>query len=258
LAPQPRAEAERVAAAGSARITAGCYRSRYAGATLLHAFGDRVRATDVFASVGTPASGQRFDDIAVLTATSTVFALGFASLEQAKHPDRTQVGPTVGIEVLPELRTLRPRLAALADGCDPLELQRMFATAMLHADPCQSGVYFVDEHFMPYAGMLPIGKGYNTKRRRAEAGRVDTTVCDLSGRAVCFTTGEPSGLSVTLPAALTELRAITGADAKIMLGFDRGGRTRRCSPPAAKLAPTGSPTDAANWPPPPPCPCRPR
>jgi hypothetical protein len=145
------------------------------------------------------------------------------NLEQAKHPDRAQVGPTVGIEVLPELRTLRPRLAALADGCDPLKLQRVFATAMLHADPCQSGVYFVDEHFMPYAGMLPVGKGYNTKRRRAQAGRVDTTVCDLSGRAVCFTTGEPSGLSVTLPAALAELRTITGADAKIMLGFDRGG-----------------------------------
>jgi hypothetical protein len=219
----PRAEAGRVGTPGSARITTGSYRSRYAGAMLLHAFGDRVCAGDVFASVGTPASGQRFDDVAVLTAVSTVFALGFASIEQAKYPDRAQVGPTVGIEVLPELRTLRPRLAALADGCDPLQLQQAFATAMLAADPCQCGVYFVDEHFMPYDGMLPVGKGYNTKRRRAQSGRVDTTICDLSGRAVCFTTGEPSGLSLTLPTTLAELRAITGPDAKIMLGFDRGG-----------------------------------
>ena len=211
-------------AGGWARIGTGRFVSRYAGAMLLNAFTDRVGATDVFAAAaGAAVPGRRFDDVAVLSAVSTVFALGFASLEQAKHPDRAEVGPLAGIAVLPELRTLRPRLAAIADGCDPLALQRAFAAAMLTADPCESGVYFVDEHFMPYAGKLPVGKGYNTKRRRGEAGRVDTTICDLSGRAVCFTTGEPSGLSVTAPGALAELRKITGPDAKIMLGFDRGG-----------------------------------
>jgi transposase len=212
-----------VAAPAAGRIGVGRFFSRYAGAMLLHAFTDRVGAGDVFASASTSQAGPRFDDVAVLTAVSTVFALGFASMEQAKHPDRAQVGPLAGITVLPRLRTLRPRLAAIADGCDPLQLQRAFATAMLTADPCTSGVYFVDEHFMPYTGKLPVGKGWNTKRRHAEAGRVDTVVADAHGRAVCFTAGEPSGLSVSLPATLAELRAITGADAKIMLGFDRGG-----------------------------------
>jgi hypothetical protein len=28
-------------------------------------------------------------------------------------------------------------------------------------------------------------------------------ICDLKGRAVCFTSGEPSGLITTLPGALT-------------------------------------------------------
>jgi hypothetical protein len=192
---------------------------------LLHAFTDRVGAADVFAQATGAGSrpGLRFDDLAVLTATSIAFGLGFASLEQAKHPDRAQVGPVAGIDVLPELRTLRPRLAAIADGVDPLEFQRAFAAAMLTADPCTSGVYFIDEHFMPYSGMLPVGKGWNTKRRHAQPGRIDTMVADAAGRAVCFTTGEPAGLSTSLPATLAELRAITGPDAKIMLGFDRGG-----------------------------------
>ena len=44
-----------------------------------------------------------------------------------------------------------------------------------------------------------------------------------NGRAVCFVTGEPSGLSVTLPRALAELKRAAGPGAKIMLGFDRGG-----------------------------------
>jgi hypothetical protein len=211
---------------GSARIDTGVFACRYAGSMLLYGFTHQVGADAVFAGaagMAAPRGGRRFDDVAILGATSMVFSLGFASLERAKHPDRAQVGPVAGLDVLPELRTLRPRLAAIADRCDPLGLQRAFATAMLAADPCTSGVYFVDEHFMPYTGALPVGKGWNTKRRHAEAGRVDTMVADARGRAICFTTGEPAGLSTSLPATLTELRAITGPDAKIMLGFDRGG-----------------------------------
>jgi hypothetical protein len=224
-APEPAPETALVphAGAGSARIATGCFTSRYAGAMLLHAFTDAVDATGVFGCATRHAPGRRFDDIALLTATSAVFALGFSRLEQFKHPDRTQLGPLGGITTLPELRTLRPRLAAIADGCDPLELQRSFARAMLSAEANESGVYFVDDHFVPYAGKLPLAKGYNTKRRHAERGRADTMVCDPRGRAVCFTSGEPGGLSTTLPGALAQLRTITGPTAKIMLGFDRGG-----------------------------------
>jgi len=217
-----------VSGGAPARITTGRFDSRYAGAMLLHAFTDRVGATDLFAqAVGAAppalAGRRRFDDVAVLSAVSTVFALGFASLEQAKHPDRAQVGPVAGIDVLPELRTLRPRLAAIADRCDPLALQRSFATAMLDAEPCESGLYFIDEHFMPYAGALPVGKGWNTKRRHAEPGRVDTHVADARGRAICFTSGEPSGLSTSLPPVLAQLREILGPDANATVAFDRGG-----------------------------------
>src|SRR6266536_1439308 len=211
---------------GAARIGTGSFPTRYAGAALLHAFAGRVAAAGIFAAAlgaGGDRAGLRFDDLAVLTATSVVFGLGFASLEQAKHPDRAQVGPVAGIDVLPELRTLRPRLAAIADACDPLGLQRSLAAAMLRVEPNLSGVYFVDEHFMPYTGALPVGSGWNTKRRHAEPGRVDTTICDPKGRAVCFTSGEPSGLATSLPTTLDQLQQILGTDAPIMLGFDRGG-----------------------------------
>ncbi len=209
----------------AARVGAGTFTSRYAGATLLYPFFDLTDAEAVLAAaVGAgPSGGVRFDDLAVLTATSVCFGLGFASLEQAKHPDRAQVGPVAGIDVLPDLRTLRPRLAAIADACDPLAVQRSLAEAMLRAEPNLSGVYFVDEHFMPYAGAKPVGSGWNTKRRHGEPGRVDTTICDPKGRAVCFTSGEPSSLAKSMPAALKQLRQILGKDAPILLGFDRGG-----------------------------------
>ena len=148
---------------------------------------------------------------------------GGATTEQVKHLTAACAGPLAGLAVLPHLRTLRPRLAAIADAADPLALQEMAARAMLAADPVTSGVYYVDDHFVPYAGAKPVAKGWNNKRGKAERGRADTHVTAHDGRAVCFVTGEPSGLSVTLPKALAELRKAAPPGAAIMLGFDRGG-----------------------------------
>ena len=138
------------------------------------------------------------------------------------RPIREQVGPLAGVDRLPQLRDARPRLGELATACDPLRLQADLARAMITADAPLLGLYFVDDHFVPYEGAKPVGKGWNTKRRHAQKGLADTVVTDYHGRAVCFVSGPPSGLTKTLPAALAELRTVTG-QAKIMLGFDRGG-----------------------------------
>ena len=167
--------------------------------------------------------GRRFADVGLLSATSICFALGAATIEQFKHLTAACAGPLAGLATLPDLRTLRPRLAAIADDADPVELQRMFAAAMLAADPCASGVYYADDHFVPYTGAKPVAKGRDNKRGRAEKGRADTHVTAHDGRAVCFITGEPSGLTVTLPHALAELKKAAPPGTAIMLGFDRGG-----------------------------------
>jgi hypothetical protein len=193
--------------------------SRYAGAMLLHAFGGRAGAGEILAAAaaGDPAGAG------LLSAVSVCFALGAATIEQFKHLAAADAGPLAGLGALPDLRTLRPRLAAIADRTDPLALQRLFAAAMLAADPVLSGVYYVDDHFVPYAGAKPVGKGWNNKRGKAEKGRADTHVTAHDGRAVCFVTGQPSGLAVTLPRALAELKKAAPPATRIMLGFDRGG-----------------------------------
>src|SRR6266705_3348026 len=206
------------------RIVEGQVTSRYAGAMLLHAFSARAGAGGILAAAGAgEKDGRRFADAGLLSAVSTCFALGAATVEQFKHLTSGAAGPLAGLAALPGLRTLRPRLAAIADGTDPLELQVMFAQAMLAADPVTSGVYYADDHFVPYAGAKPVGKGSNNKRGKAEKGRADTHVTAHDGRAVCFTSGEPSGLVATLPKALAELKRAAPPGAEIMLGFDRGG-----------------------------------
>jgi hypothetical protein len=206
-------------------VPEGVFRSRYAGAMLLHAFFARAGAGAVLAAAAAGRDGQpeRAADAALLSAVSMCFALGAATTEQFKHLAAAEAGPLAGLGVLPGLRTLRPRLAQIADGSDPLAVQALFASAMLAADPVTSGVYYVDDHFVPYAGAQPVAKGWNNKRGKAERGRADTHVTAHDGRAVCFVTGEPSGLAVTLPKALAELKKAAPPGARIMLGFDRGG-----------------------------------
>ena len=184
---------------------------------LLHAFFARTAAGAVLAGAAGP------QDVALLTAVSMCFALGAATTEQFKHLAAAEAGPLAGLSTLPGLRALRPELAMIADAADPLRLQTLFAAAMLVADPVTSGVYYVDDHFVPYTGAKPVAKGWNNKRGRAERGGADTHVTAHDGRAVCFVSGEPSGLSTTLPLALAELKKAAGPGASIMLGFDRGG-----------------------------------
>jgi len=205
-------------------VPEGVFRSRYAGAMLLHASFARADAAAVLAGAAAgPGRAAGPADAALLSAVSMCFALGADTIEAFKHLAAVEAGPLAGLGVLPGLRTLRPRLAQIADGSDPLAVQALFASAMLAADPVTSGVYYVDDHFVPYTGARPVAKGWNNKRGRAERGRADTHVTAHDGRAVCFVTGQPSGLSVTLPPALAELKKAAPPGTKIMLGFDRGG-----------------------------------
>ena len=112
-------------------IGEGVFASRHAGAMLLHAFFARADAGAVLAS----GAGRPRQEAALLSAVSMCFALGAATIEQFKHLAAADAGPLAGLAVLPGLRTLRPRLAAIADGTDPVAVQRLFASAMLAADP---------------------------------------------------------------------------------------------------------------------------
>ena len=206
----------------SARIGTGVHRSRYAGAALLYPYLSMVGATEVFSSL-TGAKSRRYDDLSVLATALMGFALGFDTVEGTKHLRRGDAGALVGVDAIPELRTLRTRLSELADGSDPLALQRDFAKRTMAADPPTSPVYYVDDHFVAYSGARPVAKGWNTRRRHAEPGRDDTLVSDSRGRAVVFSSSQPSGLSATMGSVLAQLREVTGAEARILLGFDRGG-----------------------------------
>ena len=205
----------------ASRIGEGGGRSVYAGAMLLHSFLEKVGAGEVL-SVLDSGPARRYDTTAVALAGTFAFALGSCSLEGSKHLLLADAGLLVGAERFPHLRTLRPRLGALADAVDPLAVQLALSKAMLDADPQPPSVFFVDEHFVAYTGSRPVAKGWNSRRRHAEPGRHETVLVDDRWRAVCFSSGPPQGLATGMLGPLDQLREICG-ERPLMIGFDRGG-----------------------------------
>ena len=141
--------------------------SRYAGAMLLHAFGGRAGAGEILAAA---AGGDwRPGDVALLSAVSICFALGAATIEQFKHLTAAAAGPLAGLAALPELRTLRPRLAAIADHTNPVALQRLFAQAMLAAAERDLAALLADPAITPAAKnarLIPAAREKITAARK--------------------------------------------------------------------------------------------
>ena len=156
--------------AGSARIATGAYRCRYAGAMLLFPYLHRVGAEAIFGTLtGGPA--RRYDDLAVLSTATISFALGTGTVEGTKHLRRAEAGAAVGLAMVPELATLRPRLSALADACDPLGLQRAFAAGMLgQSGFLKQGVAYHDS----WADALHVG-GYRILPEGLDPGTLGAT-----------------------------------------------------------------------------------
>jgi hypothetical protein len=217
------------------RIESGTVACRYAGAMLVHAFADRIgaggllRAGTGASAAGTgSAAGAGAGDLGILVCTQMSFTLGALTLEQARHLTAADAGALAGLTRLPSLRTWRQRLGELAGRSDPLALQRRLASQMLAIEPAESQVYLADDHLAEYTGHQRVAMGRNPRRGKPAKGHDDTYICDLAGRAIAFTTGEPSALCTTLPGALAALTGALPAGHKPgeanrpLIVFDRG------------------------------------
>jgi hypothetical protein len=209
----------------------GTYRCRYAGAMLTHAFTSAIGAAGILAAGCGLDGADAAAGLAVLNATAMSFTLGALTLEQTKHLAPADAGLVTGLSQLPGLRSWRARLGAIGDQVDPLALQRRMVTALLGHLPPAHQVFLADDHLAEYTGAKPAGWGRNPRRGKNTKGHGDTCMCDLAGRALVSATGEPSGLSLTLPPVLAQLTAARqatpaaggGGQARPVVVFDRGG-----------------------------------
>ena len=180
----------RAAFTGTSRVSTGRFLCRYAGAMLLHAYLDRVDAQAIFATLaGGPA--RRYDDLAVLSTATLGLRAGdrhrgggqAPAPRRGRRRPRAHRDPAAGHLPGPAVRP-RGRLGPTRGAA---RVRREDAGRRPRRRPS----ILVDDHFVPYAGARPVGKGWNTKRRHAQPGRDDTLLVDARGRAVVFGSGEP-------------------------------------------------------------------
>lgn len=115
--------------------------------------------------------------------------LGFMALARIRRPEGLrhvppgELGKTVGLDRVPEVRTLRQKIATMAEEGTPQEWMKELSRRWMEADPQEAGYLYVDGHVRVYHGtgtLLP--RRYVSRERLCLRGTTDYWVNDALGR----------------------------------------------------------------------------
>jgi len=160
---------------------------------------------------------------------SVVTLMVFLALWRIKRPEQLKgrspqdLGKALGLERVPEVKTVRRKLAQLAGFGLAREAMLKLAKVRLEQEQDQLGYLYVDGHVRPYAGTYQLAKGYWVQRRMPTSATTDLWVNDGRGDPLFVVTLEINqGLTQALEPALEEVRGLVG-DRRVTVIFDRGG-----------------------------------
>jgi hypothetical protein len=148
--------------------------------------------------------------------------------EGATRIDPTDLGRVLGLDRAPEVKTIRRKIAQLAQTGGAGKLQAAIASHHLSrgdADVAGVGiVLYVDGHVRAYQGTKRVGKTHLSRLRFPAPATVETWVAGGGGGPVLVVMSEPgASLAGELRRLLPELRGAVGDDRRVLVGFDRGG-----------------------------------
>jgi len=123
------------------------------------------------------------------SALHIVLVLGLMALARIRRPEGLrhippgELGKVLGLDRVPEVRTLRQKIAVLAEQGAPGEWQRELARTWMEADPQEAGYLYVDGHVRVYHGAAtPLPRRYVSRERLCLRGTTDYWVNDALGR----------------------------------------------------------------------------
>jgi hypothetical protein len=103
--------------------------------------------------------------------------------EGLRHVPPGELGKVVGLDRVPEVRTLREKIAVMADTGTPHQWMRDLSHTWMEADPQEAGYLYVDGHVRVYHGtgtLLP--RRYVSRERLCLRGTTDYWINDALGR----------------------------------------------------------------------------
>jgi hypothetical protein len=161
----------------------------------------------------------------IITTLVTMALLRIKRPEQLKGFDPTDLGAVVGLARAAEMKTLRAKLALLAEDEEKVK-QLVRAMAKRHVERVKDAVAFlyIDGHVRPYFGDKKLGKAHVAAMRIALPATTDYWVCDDKGAPILVVVTEGNAaMTRAMPELLAEVRAAVGADVRPTIVFDRGG-----------------------------------
>jgi hypothetical protein len=144
--------------------------------------------------------------------------------EALKEYPPGELGRIVGLDRMPEVKTLRRKLARLAAGKGSFQLGQEIARQRIREHGHVLGFLYVDGHVRAYHGKHTIPKAYVTRARLASPATTDYWVNDKRGDPLFVVTAEANAaLTRMLPTVLGEVRKLLGPKRRATVVFDRGG-----------------------------------
>ncbi len=177
-------------------------------------------AEKIYRSIGPSFYGLR----TTLVAYILLALLRIPRPEALKEYAPGELGRIVGLDRMPEVKTLRRKLTRLAASKASHELGREIARQRIREHGHVLGFLYVDGHVRAYHGKHTIAKAYVTRTRLAAPATTDYWVNDQRGDPLFVVTAEANAaLTRMLPILLGEVRQLLGPERKTTVVFDRGG-----------------------------------
>ena len=123
------------------------------------------------------------------SALHIVLVLGFMALGRIRRPEGLrhiapgELGKVIGLDRVPEVRTLREKVGLLARSANPQAWMRELSKSWMDNDPEQAGYLYVDGHVRVYHGELAqLPRRFVSRQRLCLHGTTDYWVNDALGR----------------------------------------------------------------------------
>jgi hypothetical protein len=144
--------------------------------------------------------------------------------EAATRMPPADLGRLLGLDRAPEVKTLRRKLAELAEHGKGAQLQAALGRHHVKTRPEAVGFLYLDGHVRVYSGSRQLPKTHIARMRIAGPATEETWVGDADGDPVMVVTAAPSqSLAAELHRLLPDLRALVGPERRCTVVFDRGG-----------------------------------
>ncbi len=177
-------------------------------------------ARKIYGSIGPAFYGLR----TTLVAYILLALLRIPRPETLKEYAPADLGRIVGLDRLPEVKTLRRKLARLASRKASQEFGRELARRRIAERGRMMGFLYIDGHVRAYHGKHTIPKAYLTRTRLAVPGTTDYWVNDKKGEPLFVVTAEANAaMTRMLVPILEEVRSLIGPRRRVTIVFDRGG-----------------------------------